>query len=149
MLTHGSLIAQLHSMAPSLHASEVFGGRSQVMMWMLLGIGSALHAGAPEVLRKDSAALTELRARLPSDLKAKVELAHTELNARRDTLSRLSSQEKNHWLDSLRREAQTRRTHALDNLTPEERERVEARLRQLEHNLQNRPTKPSNPGFRQ
>jgi DNA-binding transcriptional regulator YbjK len=119
------------------------------MMWILLGIGSALHAGNPEVLRKDSASLTELRSRLPSDLKAKVELAHTELIARRDTLAHLSSQEKNQWLDSLRREAQTRRTHALENLTPEERERVEARLRQLEHNHQTRPTKSSNPGFRQ
>jgi hypothetical protein len=119
------------------------------MMWMLLGLGSMLHAGTPEVLRKDSATLTELQSRLPSDLKAKVEQAHSELKARRDTLFHLSAQEKNQWLDSLRREAQTRRTHALDNLTPEERARVEARLRQLEHNVQTRPTKSSNPGFRQ
>jgi len=119
------------------------------MMWMLLGIGSALHAGNPDVLRKDSATLTELRSRLPSDLRAKVELAHAELDARRDTLSHLSTQEKIQWLDSLRREAKTRRNHALENLTPEERERVEARLRQLETNLQKRPTKPSNPGYRQ
>lgn len=119
------------------------------MMWMLLGIGSVLHAGAPEVLRKDSAALIELRSRLPSDLKAKVELAHAELTARRDTLFHLSTQEKTQWLDSLRREAKTRRTRALDNLTPEERGRVEARLRQLESNLQKRQNKLSNPGYRQ
>ncbi|MEN9306900.1 MAG: hypothetical protein RL173_832 [Fibrobacterota bacterium] len=137
-------------MAPSLHASTVFGtGRVKAMMWMLLGIGSVLHAGAPEVLRKDSTALIELRSRLPSDLKAKVELAHAELTARRDTLSHLSTQEKTQWLDSLRREAKTRRTRALDNLTPEERGRVEARLRRLEHMNQNRPAKSSNPGLRQ
>ncbi len=119
-------------------------------MWMLLGLGSALHAGSIEVSKKDSVTLTELRSHLPADLKAKVEQARTELNARHDTLSRLTVQERNQWLDSLRREAQTRRTHALDNLTPQERERVEARLRQLEHQLQSRPqAKTTPPGFRQ
>lgn len=119
-------------------------------MWILLGLGSALHAGPAEVTRKDSTTLTELRSHLPADLKAKVEQARNELQARHDTLSHLTPQERNQWLDSLRREAQTRRTHALDNLTPQERERVEARLRQLEHDLQTRQkARTTTPGFRQ
>ena len=120
------------------------------MMWMLLGLGSVLHAGAAEVSRKDSVTLTELRSHLPTELRAKVEQARTELNARRDTLSRLSTQERTQWLDSLRREAQTRRTHAMENLTPQERERVEARLRQLEREVQTRQkARTSSPGLRQ
>ena len=116
------------------------------MMWMLLGLGTVLHAGAAN----DSATLTELRSRLPDELRAKVELARSELNARRDTLAHLTSQERTQWLDSLRREAQTRRTRALDNLSPQERERVEARLRQLERQVQTRQkAKTPNPGFRQ
>lgn len=116
------------------------------MMWMLLGLGTVLHAGNA----KDSATLTDLRSRLPEDLRAKVELARTELNARRDTLAHLTPQERTQWLDSLRRDAQSRRTHALDNLTPQERERVEARLRQLEREVQTRhKAKTSNTGFRQ
>lgn len=119
-------------------------------MWMLLGLGSLLHAGAADVSGMDSLALTELRAHLPADLKSKVEQARTELKARGDTLSRLTTQERADWLENLRREAKTRRTHAMENLSPQERERMEARLRQLERNLQDRAkAKPSNPGFRQ
>jgi hypothetical protein len=121
------------------------------MMWMLLGLGSLLHAGASaDVSRTDSVSVSQLRSRLPADLKTKVDQARTELLARGDTLSHLSPQEREIWLENLRREANTRRTHALENLSPQERERVEARLRKLEREVQNRPAaKPSNPGFRQ
>lgn len=121
------------------------------MMWMLLGLGSLLYAGeSTDVSRTDSSSMIRLRSRLPADLKTKVDQARTELLARGDTLSRLSGQEREIWLENLRREANTRRTRALENLSPQERDRVEARLRKLERDVQKRPTaKPSNPGFRQ
>lgn len=120
-------------------------------MWMLLGLGPVLYAGtSADVSRTDSVAMTQLRSHLPADLKTKVDQARSELSARGDTLSHLSAQEREAWLNNLRREANTRRTHALENLSPQERERVEARLRKLEREVQNRPAaKPSNPGFRQ
>jgi hypothetical protein len=121
------------------------------MMWMLLGLGSVLYAGTTtDVSRTDSVSMSELRSRLPADLKTKVDQARTELLARGDTLSRLNGQEREIWLENLRREAKSRRTNALENLSPQERERVEARLRKLEREVQKRPTaKPSHPGFRQ
>jgi hypothetical protein len=122
-----------------------------IMMWMLLGLGSVLYAGtSADVSRTDSVAMSQLRSRLPADLKSKVDQARTELQARGDTLSRLSAQDREIWLENLRREAKSRRTNALENLSPQERERVEARLRKLERDVQNLPAaKPSNPGFRQ
>jgi hypothetical protein len=94
--------------------------------------------------------MSQLRSRLPADLKSKVDQARTELVARGDTLSHLSTQEREVWLENLRREAKTRRTHALESLSPQEREQVEARLRKLEREVQNRPAaKSSSSGFRQ
>ena len=119
-------------------------------MWMLLGLGPVLFAGNADVPGKDSAAVTALRSRLPADLRSKVDVARNELQARRDTLSRLTGPEREVWLDNLRREAKNRRANALESLTPQERERVEARLRKLERDIQTKPSaKPSQPGFRQ
>ncbi len=120
------------------------------MIWMLLGLGSMLQAGPAEVVRSDSVALSELRSRLPEHLRVKVEQARAGLQARHDTLSRLTTQERAYWLDSLRRDAQNRRSSALENLTPQEREKVEAHLRELERSQSLRSkAKTSNSGFRQ
>lgn len=120
------------------------------MIWMLLGLGSMLQAGAPESVRSDSVALSELRSRLPEHLRTKVEQARTGLQARRDTLSQLSPQQRSSWLDSLRRDAQNRRSSAMEDLTPQEREKVQAHLRQLERSQSLRSkAKSPNSGYRQ
>lgn len=120
------------------------------MIWMLLGLGSMLPAGVPEAVRSDSSALSELRSRLPEHLRVKVEQANIDLQARRDTRSQLSAQERSAWLDSLRREARNRRSSALEGLAPQERERMEAHLRQLERSqsLRSKVKSPSS-GYRQ
>jgi hypothetical protein len=120
------------------------------MIWMLLGLGSMLQAGATEGARSDSVALSELRSRLPEYLRVKVEQARIDLQARHDTLSQLSAQERSSWLDSLRKEARNRRSSAMERLTPQERERVEAHLRQLERSqsLRSKAKAPSS-GYRQ
>lgn len=120
------------------------------MIWMLLGLGSLLQAGAPDGARSDSIALGQLRSRLPEHLRVKVEQARTDLQARRDTLSQLSAQERSSWLDSLRREARNRRSSALEGLAPQERERMEAHLRRLERSQSLRSkVKSPNSGYRQ
>lgn len=117
------------------------------MIWMALGAASVVWGAPYAAESKDSAALAELRNRLPNDIRAKVEKAHWDQKLRHDTLARLTPAERNQWLDSLRREATSRRSEVLQNLAPNERERMEFRLRELERqNLQRpRTDNPSNP----
>lgn len=120
------------------------------MMALVLGLGVAMHAGAAGGPGSDSSALALMRSRLPEELRSKVEKARADLQAHRDTLARWTAEERNGWLDSIRKAAKNRRSDALDELSPLERQRIEARLRQLERSRSERSgARTSNPGFRQ
>jgi len=109
------------------------------MIWMALGAATVVWGAPYGTDSKDSAALAELRNRLPDDLRAKVEKAHRDQKLRHDTLARLTPAERTQWLDSLRREATSRRSEVMQNLAPTERERIEFRLRELEQQSLQRP----------
>ena len=123
------------------------------MMWMLLGVGTAVYAGSPGASNRDSVGLAELRSHLPQDLRIRIDRTREELRTRRDTLSQLTPAEKIHWMDSLRNEALKRRTSVLENLSPDERGRVENRLHELERQIDQRTkgtqSRDPNQGFRQ
>lgn len=112
----------------------------------MLMVGTALHGAPLETGYKDSIRSAQLRQHLPPELQLRIEEARKELQARRDTLSHLSAAERSQWLDSLRQEAKTRRSKALETLTPEERQRVDARLRELERQVQQHPHKSAPSG---
>ncbi|MBK8800955.1 MAG: hypothetical protein IPN71_02655 [Fibrobacteres bacterium] len=124
-------------------------GKGVNMMWMLLGLGSALSAGASVELPKDSTESIEFSRHLPQDLRERVLKARTEMRVRHDSLAQLSLPERARWLDSLRNQAKVQRTQSLERLTPQERARVEERLRELERKVQLRKQGTSNPGYRQ
>lgn len=119
------------------------------MMWMLLGLGSALATGNSLETSKDTVEPIEFSRHLPADLRERVAKARTEMRLRQDSLAQLSLPERTQWLDSLRQVAKSRRTQSLEKLTPEERARVEERLRELERRVQLRKQGTSNPGYRQ
>ena len=112
-----------------------------------------LPGGGADASGKDSAVLAELRSHLPEDLRLRVEKARKAQKTRHDTLAQLTPAERNQWLDSLRHEALTRRTQMLDNLSPEDRNRMEMRLNDIEHQVERKPrgTQPRDPnqGYRQ
>jgi len=123
------------------------------MIWMILGMGAILPVGASATSSKDSAGLAELRSHLPEDLRLRVEKARKAQKVRHDTLAQLTPAEKNQWLDSLRHEALTRRATMLENLSPDDRDRMEMRLNEIEHQVERKPrgtqSRDPNQGYRQ
>jgi|GEM_PF-3376198 len=124
-------------------------GEWNAMMWMLLGIGSALASGGSSEVPRDSVANIEFTRQLPSGLRDRVLKARSEMHLRQDSLARMGLPERTLWLDSLRSAAKARRSQSLERLTPQERSRVEERLRELEHRNQTRKQGTSTPGYRQ